>query len=196
MQCVYKVRVVRPTARTLPPQHGHERTWWWWDALVLQRNLRKTTARRTLKTWSLSPGGLINIQGHLTGNSIPWSWFQWSSRTGGRRIRVRVLTGSTVLFFFFFNKEKIIFYQACLETTQNTIIDAASLQIMQAALIDNVYSTCWYCKSTNLRLKTHFGPIKFSSCAAAACILYCHTESCKTKIRLQQIFGQTRPGRK
>ena len=61
----------------------------------IQWNLSKTTARGTFKTWSLLPGGLL-IQGDLTGNSIPWSWFQWSSRTGGRLIRVVSLTGFTV----------------------------------------------------------------------------------------------------
>ena len=60
-------------------------------------NLSKTTtAQGTFKMWSLLPGGLL-IQGHLTGNSIPWSWFQWSSRTDGRLIRVVALTGFTVL---------------------------------------------------------------------------------------------------
>ena len=39
------------------------------------------------------------------------------------------------------------------------------------------------------RTKTHFGRIKFSARAAAACI-HCHTEPCKTKFRLQQNFGQ------
>ena len=46
--------------------------------------------------WSLLPGGRL-VQGHSTGNSIPWSWFHWSSRTGGRLIRVVSLTGFTVL---------------------------------------------------------------------------------------------------
>ena len=45
--------------------------------------------------WSLLPDGLF-IQGHLTGNSIPWSWFQWSFRTGGSLIRVVAVTGFTV----------------------------------------------------------------------------------------------------
>ena len=52
-------------------------------------------SKTTFKTWSLLPGGLL-IQGHLTENSIPWSWLQWSSRTGGRLIRVVALTGFTV----------------------------------------------------------------------------------------------------
>ena len=39
------------------------------------------TAQGTLKTWCLLSGGLL-IQGHLTGNSVPWSWLQWSSGTG------------------------------------------------------------------------------------------------------------------
>ena len=63
--------------------------------LRVQCNLSKTTAQGTFKTWSLLPGGLL-IQGHLTGNSIPWSWLQWSSETGGRLIRVVALTGFTV----------------------------------------------------------------------------------------------------
>ena len=63
--------------------------------MMLQWNLSKTNAQRTFKTWSLLPGGLL-IQGHLTGNSIPWSWFQWSSRTGGHLVRVIGLTGFTV----------------------------------------------------------------------------------------------------
>ena len=64
---------------------------------AIQRNLSKTTSQGTFfRTWSLLPGGLL-IQGHLIGNSIPWCWFQWSSRTGGRLIRVVALTGFTVL---------------------------------------------------------------------------------------------------
>ena len=61
---------------------------------LLQWSLSKTTAHGTFKTWSLLPGG-FPIQGHLTGNSITWSWFQWSSRTGSRLIRVVALTGFT-----------------------------------------------------------------------------------------------------
>ena len=45
--------------------------------------------------WSLLPGGR-RIQGHLTGNDIPWSWLQWSSGTGGRLIPVVTLTGLLV----------------------------------------------------------------------------------------------------
>ena len=61
-------------------------------AFRLQRNLSETTAQGTFKTWSPLPGGFL-IQGHLTGNSTPWSWLQWSSGTGGRLIRVVALTG-------------------------------------------------------------------------------------------------------
>ena len=56
--------------------------------------LRRPTAQGTFNMWSLLPGGL-RILGHLTGNSIPWSWLQWSSGTGGRLIRVLALTGYT-----------------------------------------------------------------------------------------------------
>ena len=62
----------------------------------IQWDLSKTTvAHGTFKTWCLLPGGLL-IQGYLTGNSIPWSCFQWSSRKGCRLIRVVALTGFTV----------------------------------------------------------------------------------------------------
>ena len=55
----------------------------------------KTTAQGTFKIWSLLPGVLL-IQGHLTGKSIPWSSLQWSSGTGGRLIRVVAMTGFSV----------------------------------------------------------------------------------------------------
>ena len=44
-----------------------------------------STCKPALTKWRFNniPGGLL-IQGHLTGNSIPGYWFQWSSRTGGR----------------------------------------------------------------------------------------------------------------
>ena len=38
----------------------------------------------------------VPIQCHFIGNSIPWSWLQWSSGTGGRLIRVVALTGFIV----------------------------------------------------------------------------------------------------
>ena len=56
------------------------------------KQLSKTTAAQgTFKMWSLLPGGLL-IQGQLSGNSIPWSWFPWSSLTGGRLDRFYCIT--------------------------------------------------------------------------------------------------------
>ena len=62
----------------------------------LQWNLSKTTAQGTFKTRSPLPRGLF-IRRHLTGISIPWCWFQWSSSTGGRLIQVVALTDFTLL---------------------------------------------------------------------------------------------------
>ena len=42
--------------------------------------------------------------------------------------------------------------------------------------------------------KTHFDCNKCSACTAAACIHY-RTETCKTKFRPHQMFGQIRSGR-
>ena len=62
-------------------------------------NYREICLRRPLKGLSkcglCNQGGLL-IQCHLTGNSIPWSWLQWPSKTGGHLIRVLALTGFTV----------------------------------------------------------------------------------------------------
>ena len=41
--------------------------------------------------------GLL-IQGHLTGNSSPWSWLQWPSLTGGRLIRLYCMHGCWLYF--------------------------------------------------------------------------------------------------
>ena len=54
----------------------------------------ETCLRRPLK--GPSKRGLLT-QGHLAGNSIPWCWLQWSSRTGGRLIRVVALPDFTVI---------------------------------------------------------------------------------------------------
>ena len=62
--------------------------------------------------WSLLSGGLL-IQGQLTGNSIPWSWLQWSSRTGGRLIRAAALTAFTVLCYCTFPAWSFIAGVAC-----------------------------------------------------------------------------------